>query len=1003
VVPAAAGLLSLPLLRQREASRWWGGLDAVVIASSALFVSWATVMGPAITAHSGSPLVRVSTAAYPVVDVLLASLVLSLATRAPARDRWQWLLLGSGITMMALTNHVYAINAETYVPGTLLDLGWAIAFALLALAALAPDAGEVLRPAQEHRLRVVRQAVPYVPAAVALVTAAAMDVTGDPVLRLIGVTALALFLFRQFALLAENARLTGDLSTLVRSRTSELELLRAVASTSNSADSIHDAMHRTLRAVCDYTGWQVGHAYIILESTAELRDTHVWCVDNGDDYAPLRKATEDIRFAEGVGLPGQVVETGRPVWPGQLAEADDLPRQAVFAQCGIHGAFGFPVFAGEALVAVLEFFATRPVPRDPALLNVMADIGTQLGRVVERHRNGQRLRHQATHDPLTDLPNRELFRERVEYALSRLSRRQGAVGVLLIDLDGFKDINDSLGHSVGDDLLREIGRRLRTVARPLDTVARLGGDEFAIILEDEGDGGAAEHVAGAVLDVLPEPLTLAGRSLSVTASVGVALVAPGSGDGVGEMLRNADLAMYRAKKAGKGRAVFFEPDWHAESVARLEFEADLRHSVERQDFELHYQPISDLATGRIVGTEALVRWFHHGRGSVPPTEFIPVAEETGLIRPLGAWVLDEAVRQTREWQRSSPDYAEMTVAVNVSVEQLHPDFVAELAAILERHAFQASCLTLEITESVVAEEETAMTHVLHEVSGLGVKVAVDDFGTGYSALHRLRQFPFDELKIDRSFVHQLGDRAADPLVTAMIALGHGLGLRVVAEGIETPHQLRFLAEHRCDHGQGYLVSRPLPPERLYEVLHDPVPAWPGGLEVLPSQQPLDRLDAELLDLIGRGMRGDVEIDGLVRPILTKLEEITGLESTYVTQIHWDAGTQSIRIARNVGTLTIPEDAVVAWPDTLCQYAVNDSLTTVDAQTRFPMSGAAAALDIRSYTGVPIHTGDGGVYGTLCGASTERVPQPPENIALMELFARVIGHVLSAEPATQHGA
>lgn len=340
-----------------------------------------------------------------------------------------------------------------------------------------------------------------------------------------------------------------------------------------------------------------------------------------------------MRFADGVGLPGQVLTTGRPVWADDIAERAELPRRRLFGSAGLSAGYAFPVFAGDALVGVMEFFSTRGAPPDRTWLTVMADVGSQLGRVVERHRIEERLRHQATHDPLTDLPNRQLFGQSVEAALQRLARRQGAVGVMVIDLDGFKHINDSLGHAVGDELLREMGRRLTTVVRPLDTVARLGGDEFAIVLEDEGTGGAAERVAAAVLEAVAEPATLASHALRMIASVGVALVSPGSRDGVGEMLRNADLAMYRAKKAGKGRAVFFEPDWHAQSVARLEFHAELRHAVEGREFELHYQPITDLASGRIVGTEALLRWFHPERGVIQPAEFIPVAEESGLILP----------------------------------------------------------------------------------------------------------------------------------------------------------------------------------------------------------------------------------------------------------------------------------------------------------------------------------------------------------------------------------
>ena len=305
------------------------------------------------------------------------------------------------------------------------------------------------------------------------------------------------------------------------------------------------------------------------------------------------------------------------------------------------------------------------------------------------------------------------------------------------------------------------------------------------------------------------------------------------------------------------------------------------------------------------------------------------------------------------WQRKGGAHAALSVAVNVSVEQLRPGFPRLIETVLRRHQFEPSCLTIEVTESMLVHEETTGIRVLREVSDLGVKIAVDDFGTGYSALHRMRQFPVDVLKIDRSFVSQLGEGAGDPLITAMIALGHGMGLRVVAEGIESPHQLQFLAEHQCDLGQGYLLCAPLPADKIEAMLGGTVAAF-DALPAVANDRPLDRLAAELLPLIATAMRTDVELENLARPMLTKLAEITGLESTYITAIDWEAGTQSIEIARNVGTLNLPEGSVVAWSETLCQHALPTGLTTVDATTRFPGSSAVAHLGSTAMQGCHLH-------------------------------------------------
>jgi diguanylate cyclase (GGDEF)-like protein/PAS domain S-box-containing protein len=430
--------------------------------------------------------------------------------------------------------------------------------------------------------------------------------------------------------------------------------------------------------------------------------------------------------------------------------------------------------------------------------------------VTERKLLEQQLRHQALHDPLTRLANRTRFSDRLEHALLRNARTGHAVAVLFMDLDNFKGVNDSLGHSAGDALLTQVAERVQACIRPVDTVARLGGDEFAILLEDVRGIDDATTVTDRIFEALDAPFQLEGKELVVRASVGIA-VSNGSASDAESLLRNADVAMYVAKSAGKGCYRVFEPSMQVSMMERLELLADLQRAIERDEFVLQYQPMVLLQTGELFGVEALVRWRHPRRGMMPPSEFIPLAEESGAILPLGRWVLSEACRQAREWQERFPAQATWTMSVNVSVKQLQDaTFVDDVARILAETAITPQRLILEITESVMMHDVGSMMRRLHALKELGVKLAIDDFGTGYSSLSYLREFPFDMLKIDKSFIDDVGQmRHRKELTKAIIELGKTLDLELVAEGIEHSEQLTRLQSLECELGQGFLFAQPM--------------------------------------------------------------------------------------------------------------------------------------------------------------------------------------------------
>ena len=479
--------------------------------------------------------------------------------------------------------------------------------------------------------------------------------------------------------------------------------------------------------------------------------------------------------------------------------------------------------------------------------------------ISERKALEGELAHQAFHDPLTTLPNRALFLDRLQHAVARLTRDGRHFAVLFVDLDRFKVINDSLGHGVGDRLLIDVSRRLQSCVRPGDTVARLGGDEFGMLLEDIDTTAPAQVVADRIADTLQHPFLLEGREVFITASIGLALTE--AGDLRPEsILRDADMAMYRAKSNGKARCEVFDKGMSEQAVAQLELEIDLRGALARRDFTLHYQPIVDLTTGRVIEMEALIRWAHPARGLLPPGDFITITEVTGLIVPVGNWVLMEACRQMRQWQRLFPS---LTVSVNLSARQLQEaSLYRDVAEALRTTGLHPSALKLEITESVLMADASAALSKLRALKELGVQIAIDDFGTGYSSFSYLNRFPVNTLKVDKSFIHPLAeapDNAA--IVRAIVTLATSLNLSVTAEGIETEAQLQQLRALGCQRGQGHYFARALAADTISELMQkaapeatgvgDPLRAVLSTEALLHASQALDRAASGLGTVVTR--------------------------------------------------------------------------------------------------------------------------------------------------------
>jgi diguanylate cyclase (GGDEF)-like protein len=577
------------------------------------------------------------------------------------------------------------------------------------------------------------------------------------------------------------------LMTALASRLAELSALLEAGRAMNAVLELDEVLRRILDSALELLGATDGS---VLLSSDEDDALHAVCVSGND-------AARDAVVEVGVGIAGRVAQTREPLLiQGDLKhdERSSHPRSAM----------SVPLVHRDQLLGVLNVNVRGTNDRtfDEYDLRALSLFGEHAASAIANARlyeaertNAMTLAHRAFHDPLTDLANRRLLVERLDDARATMTS-ESKIAVLWLDLDDFKRVNDSLGHAAGDELLREVSTRLRDVLRPTDLAARLGGDEFAVVIDDVRTADDALHTAERVLLALSHPISVADRTVTVRASIGVAL-AEGTCWTTDDLLRNADVAMYIAKGDGKARVRVFEAAMHDALVEQLELEAHLERAVERNELVLHYQPMVELASGDIVGFEALVRWEHPDRGLLLPIEFIPLAEETGFVLPIDRWVLLQACVQTRQWQLEHPDDRPLEISVNLSTRQLEDDRVVDLVRLaLEVSGLAPECLVLEVTESFLLRDEVAGARRLRALRDLGVRLAIDDFGTGYSSLSYLRSLPVDVLKIDRSFVAGLGTVDEDSSLVL-----------TVAEGVENEVQRQALIGLGCTQGQGWHFAK----------------------------------------------------------------------------------------------------------------------------------------------------------------------------------------------------
>ena len=934
-------------------------VDGLVAAVSLIFLSWTPLLGPKYAAGEGFG--RIFALSAPVTDIVVLALLLAAGVRVARDSRRTWAYLVLAFALLGAGDGVMAWAQL----GTLLqtpaanNLCWTTGALLIVLAVRTPRLDTIPLAQEPTPTRPFAVLVPYSPFLIAAAETASQWLQGTlhPALLRIGSLLVVLLFVRQLLAQFETMGVTRQLDLLLKSRTEQLH-----------------RQERQLRSLVQHTS----DVLTIVDADGIVR------------YQSAAAANVLHRPAtQVVGLP--VIDLVHPedvaLFQAALAAAPAPPASPTKVDVRFHRPDDTWVTT-ETMIADLS--------EDPGIGGRLLTVRD----VTERKYLEEQLRHDALHDPLTGLGNRLLFHDRLSHAAARASRNPHAIAVLMLDLDGFKDVNDTLGHAAGDRLLCEVADRLRKTLRPGDTIARVGGDEFAVLLE-RSEPGVPEIVAGRILAGLRAPIEIDGRTLVPLGSMGVA-TATTDRTTAEALLRAADLAMYDAKLRGKGCYAVFQDGMQQAAMRRVELENDLRRAVRQDELLLHYQPIVEVPSGRITGVEALVRWNHPTKGLVPPNDFIPVAEDSDLVVDLGRWVLWEAATQLKDWHDRYPEAAPFSMSVNLAARQLvSPWLVQEVERVIEATGVDPSSLILEITEGALMSETEPIEETLHRLRALGVRLAIDDFGTGWSSLSRLRSFPVDKLKIDRAFVREIAsaDDSA-PLIAAIVAMAHSLGLLLVAEGVETVEQLACLHSLGCEEVQGYLLSRPVMPEVLEELL-----AAPGGLLVgpevdAPGTDGIRRSADEraLMALVASAAEGTDRSD-LPPAMLTVLQRVSDLDTVYLTRVlrDGDDGYQEVVAVSAEAAFPLPAGVAVPWESSPCARMLAGGPRTSDLGDEFA-DHPLRATGARTHLSVPVLDKDGEVWGTLCGTTGDSRPVGPSLVVLFELFASLITqHVFGGEP------
>ncbi|MFI7546642.1 putative bifunctional diguanylate cyclase/phosphodiesterase [Actinoplanes sp. NPDC049599] len=797
ILLSSAGLLVLPVAAQTLANRARSVLDGLMVAVSLMLIAWFLIIEPLLDAGGDSTVALYLSLAYPLGDIVMVTIVIYMLALQRRRGHTfaHLALVGAGIVAFAVSDIGYAYLNLTgaYASGSVTDIGWFAGFSLILLAAgkpiVAPAADEQpALPLDGEGGQPFGVLLPYVAVLASLVTSVIFFSRTGQNTAFVAYTRSVLILLmvgRQLLTLLENRNLTRNLETRVADRTAELYA---------SEQRFHALVQHSSDVVT-----VVGTDGVVLYQSESVQRIF--------GYRP--------RMLTGRALTGVLDAESASRLADALRSVSGRPYATTVLELTVpHRRLGLR----QAEITITNLLGD---PNVGGLVLNTRDIS-------ERKELQEQLVHEAYHDALTQLANRALFRERVAEALETRGAADD-VTVLFLDLDGFKEVNDSLGHLAGDQLLVRVADRLTASVREGDMVARFGGDEFAVLIRSALGAGEAELVAQRIVDELHEPFRIDTRDLHVRGSIGLAayaVLAEGEAtdthaDDAEQLMRNADLAMYKAKGAGGSSFASYDPQMLAGLVERLELEADLRLALDRGELRLHYQPTIDMADNRVIGFEALVRWQHPVRGLINPLDFIPIAEATGLIVPLGRWVLEEACRQAMEWA-ARDGRRPVKMAVNVSVRQFdRSDLPTVVREVLTATGMPADQLCLEMTESVLMTDTEENLAQLVRLKALGVTLAIDDFGTGYSSLAYLRRFPVDTLKIDRSFVERLGEQADNTaLANTIVQLGQSLGMSTVAEGIEEYGQLAALRDMGCTFAQGFYFSRPVPAAEAGRLLRE---------------------------------------------------------------------------------------------------------------------------------------------------------------------------------------